>query len=268
MSAIQKATPPYRWLSNQTNSKDYPQCFLSNNSATAHGNGQSRTFDGYTFKTSSDFTSYLQWYKRDISSTELSNALEFGTKPGETIGSDRDLWLQYYNTTDGPLSRNVIGYTGLWYNDYTSHPARLDMVVFHYIDQYGNWKADYKVNNNLHSFSSSAYYWEYANTGSKQSGVDWHIAYAIDSNRRQTVCNNGWLLAGFSMQIRFRTPVGQGSVKSRYYHFSPIMGKKNSSSQGLTSINSTNAKNEEGQIIYQRANHGKNPDNDEFLFAY
>jgi len=226
-------------------------------------NGSINDADGYRFKTDwNGSTNYMRMTKGDISSKTRTNGLYLYTS--DTIGKDRDLWIQYYNLYEGPLSRNVIGFTGMWRPQVSTHHPRLEMVVFSYTNTAGN-VLEYKVNNNLHSYSSSNYYWEYGNTGS-HSANDWHIAYAIDSARRTTIIQGGYMLYGMHLQIRFRTPTtGQNYANGHFWNFAPIIG---TGSGGLTSINATNAKNEEGQIIYQRANRGKNPNNDEFLFAY
>lgn len=267
MSEIFKSPGKGRWLSNQSNSRDYPYTPLLTNTNVDHmADGSSATYDGYTFKTDwNGSTNYMRYTRGDISSRTRTDGMHLYT--WDTIGKDRDLWVQLQNNSEGPMSRNVVGYTGLWQpRDNSGHICRLDMVVFHYMDENGNRTADYKVNYNLHSYSSSSHYWEYGNTGSKDVNVDWHIAYVISPGNRSSVVNNGWLLRGMSMQIRFRTPTsGQKKVDGYYYNFAPITA--NPGSTNLSSISAADAKAAEGQIIYQRSNRGRKT-TDSFSIAF
>ena len=123
MSAFQKAPPRNRWLSNQTNSGDYPLCNLLTNATRDHmANGSINDADGYRFKTDwNGSTNYMRMTKGDISSKTRTNGLYLYTS--DTIGKDRDLWIQYYNLYEGPLSRNVIGFTGMWRPQGDSNPC-------------------------------------------------------------------------------------------------------------------------------------------------
>ena len=260
---IQKSPPPNRYLSNQSTSNGYQFIPLVTNNDNPHWGNTSKTFDGYTYKSADG--GMIKKTLGDISSKTRTSGLRLYTD--SKAGTDRDLWQQFYNKSSGPLTRNVIGYTGMWRPIDSGYHFRLEMLGFHYVKPNGS-EVTFNVTNNLHgSYNSSNGYWHYGNTGS-QNVKDWHIAYWIGASRANEVVSNGYMLCGMSMQIRMRTPTaGTGYPDSYFWNFCPIMSDKSSGNGPPVSINLTNAKAEEGQIIYSRSNTGKNPANDEFKIS-
>ena len=214
-------------------------------------NGSSGTFDGYQFKTDwNGSTNYMRTNNGNIFSTNYDNGLRFYTS--EKIGKDRRLFYQWWDRTNSNLwLPNVIGYTGLWKQNNRQYHPRLQMVVFHYMDSNGTRTHDYKVDQNLRSYSSSSHYWEYDNSGQQDSGSDWYIGYQLSSSRRNTITSGDHRLHGISISILFRTAAGSATPDGRFWHFKPIIG---SGSSGATLSNADTCKSGKRLVIPPRGN--------------
>lgn len=192
-------------------------------------NGRTLTYDGYEFKTDwNGSTNYLRVRSNDVFATQELQGLHLDTT--ETIGKDRSLIVQYYNLTTNLFPPNVIGYTGLWKNYRRDFHPRLDMVVFHYMDKYGNRNYSFKVDRPLYDHNENLHTWRYGATGQHDSGVTWRIGYTIDPSRYSDIFATNRYLYGMTMQIQYRTGAGSHTCDGRFWHFKPIIAKSSSAS--------------------------------------
>ena len=197
-------------------------------------NGSTDTWDGYRFET--DWNGSTNYMRVGSSKNPFSTAYGSGVRfySSDSIGKDRKLYAQWWNRTGNNLYLpNVIGYTGFWRNQSRQYHPRLEMVVFHYCDANGAVTHNYKVDELLQPGNNSSHYWAYGQGGQHDSGVDWHIAYQLPSNKRATIVNGDHRLFGMSWQITFRTPGGvtQGTVDGTFYQFRPIIADGNNAAE-------------------------------------
>ena len=204
------------------------------------------TFDGYEFHTDwNGSTNYMRTNDGDPFNTYNNGDLRFYSS--EKIGKDRRLFYQWWDRANSNLwLRNVIGYTGLWRHNNRQYHPRLQMVVFHYMDSNGNRTYDYKVDQILKPYNSSAHFWRYDESGQHDSGVDWYIGYQLSESRRRTICDGGHRLHGMSWSILFRTAAGSSTLDGHFHSFKPIIG---TGSSGATSSNADTCKSGKRMVL-------------------